>query len=367
MNGRILLLVAWMLVLHGQVFAQKNDHRYKMYEGHYGHLSGICLFADGTFLLHGYATAVFGRYGFEKDYLVFQPDQLDRFEVYAYHNKSIGDSLRFNFSGFDREEIFVQFDRDSVQRVFNKDANCFASPFVYQTAKASVQINLCGAASALYTPDEGNALLYSFAIQEGSNDFILLNNKPSRYREPFSAGTVQTDGEDLVLAFSANLGRNGLEREKPADYAEWKDLLAWKDQYFKAKNEEASLYVNPYYNTFEAPDNLNYKYDASSNQYLSLHHLDPADYDQDNPYSDNRYLRKYIKLQALEKRKTSLPNQGIAHNSVFYTLCEDPAGSYYYKGISPKKLQDEPEPPVAIPPLETLPIGMDPQAGSRCE
>ena len=68
----------------------ENQERYKEISGRYGSNDGICLFEDGTFMLYGYATAVFGHYGFEKDYLLFYTDKQDLFEIYAHQDPSLG-------------------------------------------------------------------------------------------------------------------------------------------------------------------------------------------------------------------------------------------------------------------------------------
>ncbi len=94
--------------------------RYKAVCGRYGSMDGICLFDDGRFMLYGYATAVFGHYTFEKDYVLFVPDKPERFGIYAWKNKSIGDSTRLYFWGFEEGNTFVQFDKQAVKRYLTK-------------------------------------------------------------------------------------------------------------------------------------------------------------------------------------------------------------------------------------------------------
>src|SRR5690606_19524806 len=119
----ICYLSFYLGILHGQT---KEKH----YIGRYGHNNGVCLFEDGQFLLYGYATAVFGRYQFQGNEMLFYPDKRDLFEVYGTQNPQIEEKQsRYQFIGFEEGETFAKFDQDSIYRVFNTDANCFNYPY----------------------------------------------------------------------------------------------------------------------------------------------------------------------------------------------------------------------------------------------
>lgn len=67
MKYRITLILSLLYALNILVRKTK-DPRYIQYAGGYGSNDGVYLFDDGTFILYGYATAVFGEYKFDKMY-----------------------------------------------------------------------------------------------------------------------------------------------------------------------------------------------------------------------------------------------------------------------------------------------------------
>ncbi|AJW62033.1 hypothetical protein VO54_00544 [Elizabethkingia miricola] len=75
MRYRIILILSLLYALN--IFAQekKKDPRYIQYARGYDSNDGVYLFDDGTFILYGYATAVFGEYNFDKDVLLFFPEK----------------------------------------------------------------------------------------------------------------------------------------------------------------------------------------------------------------------------------------------------------------------------------------------------
>lgn len=302
--------------------------RYKQVSGRYGNTDGICLFDDGRFLLYGYATAIFGRYDFEKEAIRFSPDKPERFQVYACNNKSTGDSTRLYFQGFEEGATFVQLDNRQPQRVFNEDANCFNAPYVYRPAKTPERIVLSDNADGAdgYSGDPVSTWHYN--INKQYNDFILLYNKPSRYYNDFSGMIAKAAEGTWVLTLSANFGDRQLGRH-PADEEDknWREILQWKAGSDKSRTGDGALYANPSFNIFPTPDSLNYKYDAALNVYVDVPNKDNDSYFQGNAYNDDRYLRKYIKL--LPQRKDNIPfaTKDIAATPVFYTVCGGDTGS----------------------------------------
>ena len=297
-------------------------HRYKQVSGRYGNMDGICLFEDGKFLLYGYATAVFGKYNFEKDYILFYPDKPERFAVYAWKNKHIGDSTRMYFQGFESGATFIQLDKAQAQRVFNEDANCFNAPFIHEAAKVPAQISLFDKAEeeVWYTGKATTAWHYN--IDKGYNDFMFLYNKPQRYYNDFSGRVEQTSDGTWVLKLSANFGDRALGRSAPEEEdANWQEILQWKSGYDQSGADTAALYANKLYNVFNTPDSLNYTYDAALDEYVNILNKDNDSFYQDNAYGDDRYLRKYVKLHPGRKDDKAPAAKDLAATTVFYTVC----------------------------------------------
>lgn len=307
--------------------------RYKQISGRYGGNDGICLFEDGQFMLYGYATAVFGYYVFEKDYLLFYPNQSELFEVYASRNKSIGDSSQFNFVGFERGgKTLIRLGNDAVKPVFNDNANCFDGPFVYALPKKIQGFGLYGQeqdAENLSTGNAGNVFFYRNDLSY--NDFILVYNAPKREYENFSAMLSKTGTTSRIKLSNFGNGDGYVKRDQDE---EWKDILAMRKEYEQSKTQiKNGVFANKHYKTFplELED---YYFDTRSGQYISKRAAGNEAYFLSNPYSDNRYLRKFVKLDKQQMTRISLPLKETSVNSIFFTVCGEGAEkSYHYKGI----------------------------------
>lgn len=331
------LALAAALFFSMTLSAQKNspDARYRQYAGRYGSNSGVCLFEDGKFLMYGYATAVFGNYTFEKDYLLFYPDRQELFQVYAHRNKGIGDSVRIQFAGFERGTTYVQFDKDSIRQVFNDDANCFDAPYVHQATGAPAIITLSNklGETGWYRGQPNNS--WRFPIAKGFNDLILVYNEPRREYEDFSAMLVTTK-EGTILRLSNYGGDGGYGKQTPdnEEQKQWQEVLTRKEQYDEVKAAGTdTVYANKHYRMFPAPDELNYTFDAATNQYISKHAAENEDYFRQEQYKDDRYLKKYIRLQPDNKDSIRFAAGEVAAGSIFFTTCGEGAErSYHYDG-----------------------------------
>ncbi|SHM87314.1 hypothetical protein SAMN05444266_112141 [Chitinophaga jiangningensis] len=320
--------------------AQAQQPRYKQHAGRYGGNSGICLFEDGKFLLYGYATAVFGQYLFEKDYLLFYPDKPAVFTVYAHKNPALHDSTRINFVNFQDGRTWVQFNNTKAQRAFNEDANCFDAPFVYQHPGNLKTFTLLAAA-----PESEQLVSWEYANAKGCNDFIFLYNKPKREYEHFSAhleqGTLKTDNGQAYTKVTQDESEDG----------QWKEILEWKRQYFASAAQEADkVLANKHYNTF-APDLKQYTFDNKTALYIANNAEDNEAYFRGNQYKDDRYIRLYEKI--LPQRESKVSHLSSAPGSIFFTVCgEGSEKSYHYNGFI-KYEEDKPDGPL---PTTTVPV-----------
>ncbi|WP_293915580.1 MULTISPECIES: preprotein translocase subunit SecD [unclassified Sphingobacterium] len=349
MKKQIIILL--MVLSASYLSAQNpNDNRYKKYEGRYGGNEGICLFDDGHFLLYGYATAVFGTYRFEKDHLLFYPDKPELFEVFAYENRSLADSVSINFTGFEDGTTFAQFDKGGIQRVFNQDANCFDAPFVYKRAHRFQQLSLSQGGGEQEGEIENSNVSWLYTIAPEYNDFIVIYNKPKSVYQDFAALVYNKDGE-LWLKGDGYQDSDGFPRKYDVkDDKEWPAIVDWKDQYFKKKDLEDAIFANRHYNSFPYPDDQAYDYDAKTNQYISKDYLENEEYYKQNEYNDDRFLRKYNKLQSGYQERFDYGQANMASGSMFYTTCEEPDKSYKYNGL--KKIDsasDEAIPTTTVP------------------
>ncbi|WP_346320883.1 hypothetical protein [Chitinophaga sp. YIM B06452] len=307
--------------------------RYKQVSGQYGGNEGICLFEDGKFMLYGYATAVFGHFNFENDLLRFYPDKPELFEVYGTQNKSLTGNTRINFARFDGAgKTFVKFGKGDTRQVFNDDANCFNGPFVYTLPEALPEFNLTAYLEAAGTGQEGYNT-YEYLNDKGYNDLIFLYNKPHVVYNDFSA-LLQPEGEERTVLKLSNYGAGkGFYKKRPDD-RQWREALEMKKSYEQSKSMSGEgVLANKHYNIFlrEIKD---YDYDPAKNLYVSKNTGGNEEYYQANPYNDDRFLRRYVKLQPGTKNKAGQPAKAVSGSTVFFTTCgEGSERSYRYEGL----------------------------------
>ena len=328
---------------------------YKQVAGRYGHSEGLCLFDDGTFLLYGYATAIFGHYYFEKDYLLFYPDKPELFEVYATSNKSIGKDVKLNFVNFEGNgRAFFQSGADSARQVFNDGANCFDAPFVVEENKVPAAFTL-----SVEVPDHEpspDANAYYYENPGLYNDFMIVYAPSKRIYEPFSASFYKED-EHVLLSLSNFVTAKGYYKNETdeEEQKQWKEVLEMKEQY-KTEREmiKEGVFANEHYNTFW-PEMETYDFDRAQNLYVSKNAADNEAYFKQNAYSDDRYLRRFVQLQPKTKSKMDTSKMPLANGSIFYTVCDAAAeNDYHYKALdTPYEDTDTIIETVApVPPLE---------------
>lgn len=339
-----------ILFASGFIFAQKTntDKRYKEVAGRYGGNDGICLFEDGSYMLYGYATAIFGTYTFEKDHINFDPDKQELFMIFGSQNPTIGNSARMFFSGFERDGTAVQFDQEKPQAVFNDDANCFASPYVYETKKKPSQITLSDFIDGIWHQSK-------FDIPKEYNDLAIVHNEPSRYEENFM-GMVKSEGKSKVLNISM-YDRNFRKNEKEENDNNWREILEMKSEYYQAKaSNKNGIFFNKHYHNFPTPEISTYSLDKKTNQFISKNAKDNEAYFRNDQYNDNRYLRKYLKVEGQTNINRNLNKDNISPESLFFTTCgEGSEKSYKYKGIIEYEDKSEPEKLQQTTTVEPLP------------
>lgn len=206
----ICYLTLLMVRAHGQAIEKKHV-------GQYGNNEGICLFEDGQFVLHGYATAVFGTYELQNNDILFYPHKFDLFDVYGVKNLEIGEhQSQWTFIHFEEGETYARFDQDSIYRIFNEDANCFNYPYSIKRTHAAEDI-------VLINHDKGSTGMQAshYTNTAAYNDFVVIYNKAGKEYEDF-VGRIQ--GNKLVLSNYG--GSEGYPKNE--EDTEWEGILQWK-------------------------------------------------------------------------------------------------------------------------------------------
>ncbi len=307
---------------------------YQQLEGRYGANEGICLFEDSTFLLYGYATAVFGYYRIDRERLFFYPDKPDLFQVYGTQNKSISKGIKINFVNFEGNgRTFFQMDSDSLRQVFNDGANCFDAPFVLEEGQVPEVFLLASEDADDELPLAANAYLYEPAGLY--NDFMIVYAPPKRMYEPFSAALFNENGQVLLRLsdFATEKGYFKNETDQQ-ERKQWEEILGMKEDYKAGRATiKDGLFANRHYNIFW-PDMRDYDFDKSGNVYVSKLASENEAYFRQNAYNDNRYLHRFVQLVPKAKSRRSLAASALAKASIFYTVCEaGTAETYRYKDL----------------------------------
>ena len=329
------------------LFGQQNpDKRYEEIAGRYGGNDGICMFEDGKYMLYGYATAIFGTYNFEKDHINFNPDKQELFMIFGSQNPTLGNAARLYFSGFERGGTAVQFDQENSQAVFNDDANCFASPYVYETKINPSQIILSDLVDGTWQQSK-------FAIPKEYNDLAIVHHEASRYEENFT-GIVKTEGKTKVLTISM-YDRGFKKSDEDENDNNWREILQMKSEYYLAKDSQKNgVFFNKHYQNFPTPESSRFTFDKKTNQFISNDAEENEAYFRDNQYNDNRYLRKYMKVEGQKVVNKDFNKNSISTKSLFFTTCDEGSEkSYKYDGIIEYEDKNENREPMRI--LETVP------------
>lgn len=337
---KILGLISLMLMVTNSK-AQQITHYFpsgkdkaKTISGQYGDNSGICLFEYGKFLLYGYATSVFGSYIFEKDYLLFYPDEAPLFQLYGRYNANFKDSTRFNLAGFEGGKTYVQFDNDSTHRVFNDKANCFSPPFVHQESKPVQSLKFI--VQSQYMEDDSTYQVFQYTNAGKFNDFIAAYNKPQRARQNFSAYLYLAEGNKLAIRLSNYGGERGFLRENQdgSNQEHWNEILAMKKDYDQSNyTDPTEIFSNAHYTIFY-PDLEQYILDPVTKRYISKFASDNEAFFAGNPEQDDRYLNKYIRQGLSSLQDERFDKSKLAKTSLFFTSCDEPEKSYHYENGS---------------------------------
>lgn len=330
-----LYIITLFIVCTAMAQTNNNKAQLKALAGRYGGNDGICLFEDGTYFIYGYATIIFGNYTVNNNTLHFTPDKPETFTVFASHNKNIGNKKRVHFLGFEEGHTFVRFNQDSLQKVFNQEANCFNYPYVYETEKDINRLTL-----VYKTKNNGEDTVNSYAQQvfdtgTGNNDFIVMFNEPHLYYEPFSASLSKVDGI-YYLSPNANFGDRKIAQQKigSQEQEDWKEILDMrKNYYFEKEVVQEHIFANKHYKLFYNASPEAYTFDASMNLYIGSWITEKENVYHTHDYNDLSALLKYNRVKAGEFTILKTLPASIAAGQVFYSSCNPVFPVYKYKDL----------------------------------
>ncbi|NDV79400.1 hypothetical protein D0T57_10495 [Dysgonomonas sp. 511] len=137
---------------------------------------------EHTYGIVFFGGAVVGTWKELDEYLILEPDTTynDDFYMYALYN-DVQKNISIQFDGFGDEDALYSFDDDAVMHpVFNENPNCFNYPYTKSVKKGAYkEIHLAIKADKSYGQKDASieALVYTFALDAGYNDFKIVLNE----------------------------------------------------------------------------------------------------------------------------------------------------------------------------------------------
>ncbi len=140
------------------------------------------LLENNRFAIIAYATFVTGTWQMDSMHVVTlvpkNPEQ--QFILYGRHNPQLNSGYKLKFEGFEDNPLLMgRNTTDSLQRIFNPDANCFHYPYVYTFNKKDQSIAFTILPDSSYQ-SEG----YIYLLDSLHNDFLAYYINPSQFHKP---------------------------------------------------------------------------------------------------------------------------------------------------------------------------------------
>lgn len=132
--------------------------------------NGLCIFEDGTFLAGGMNSVDFGAVEIEGDTIrLIKHRPKHKFALYGRKENSRVYGNTIMFQGFEHNGLVNLLENNNrptvMQRVFNKNANCFDGPFFYDNGEDC---------KTIYFADESDKQLYKFELSKDYRDFVAF-------------------------------------------------------------------------------------------------------------------------------------------------------------------------------------------------
>lgn len=284
----------------------------------------IAIMKDHKFVILAFATLIVGNWEVQETHpqkLVLSPLNPEGiFMVFGRKNPEIKNGARVYFSNPENAETYMQTASGEMKRIFNKDANCFQTPYVLDVENIPEQFFFADTTEEISYGDEEilegkPKQLYRFSTQ-GYNEFLVEYYNPSKMHESISFeitkdGIISADGYDRKI----------IKRKPIPQTGEDAAFIQQAEQIYKELYRANFKWVNE---DFRVLDNLkspvretDYRFDAKKNNYT---------------IKFNNYEDGYLKRKIIYKFNKIIPETELlkpfkpAAGSIFTAKCEEEAG-----------------------------------------
>lgn len=281
--------------------------------------SVLCIFEDNTYMVGAVHAMSFGTVelnGNELKLIPYQPKH--PFALYGRKEQGRLYGNTIMFQGFEHGNGLVNLNEnnislDTMQRVFNEDANCTDWPNFYDNGQD---------AKTIYLAEVGSQQVFKFELPEGYRDFVAFQFEDQTNNQ-FIQITVSKDFNSIQFGGEKELIKKPLSKEA----LETKEMVS--GMYERVYPKGKYYYCNPAYNMFEESgiDIKNYEEfgrkgegifklkGLSDNEgaYSTIERLS-------NDYHDPSIVFQYTKIEPIIIHKT---NYKVKEQSIFIFNCPD--------------------------------------------
>lgn len=246
------------------------------------------------------------------------------FALYGRHNKTLADSSRIFFAGFEATRTYFQFkttgkDANELQAVFNKDANCFSFP--YATTKVGIAREL-NFVHLPYNQKQTDQLVKSFKNLESYNDFAVYFTQVDA-NEARSFRATFTDNA-LSLSDGSTVNRIAMQINEE----DFRFITGFIDS---QSREKEAVYLNAAYNSLYSSEDFvmatkgqitnTHRFDQQRNAYIAKY-LMPEELKNQNLEKDFDDMSVIYRYQALKTTDIPAIYFKLLESSIFTVLCD---------------------------------------------
>lgn len=279
--------------------------------------NGLYIFEDGTFLEGGINSVVFGTVEIEGDTIrLIKHRPKHKFALYGRKENSRVYGNTIMFHGFEQNGLVNLLENNIpptvMQRVFNKNANCFDGPYFYDNKEDC---------KAIYFADESDKQLYKFELPKEYRDFIAF--RFDFEHEPYLNRPIVAMASKDFNSISFNDSDKKLTKYPLTQVAlETRKMIF--SMYERAYPEGKYYYCNPVYNIFEEHgiDISQYEefgYKGEGKFHLKGSDAVPNSKRFENDYDDDTIIYQYEKIEPKMVEKTKY---SINEKSIFISKCK---------------------------------------------
>ncbi len=285
--------------------------------------SHLFVIENGNYAITYFGGIQTGKWEFTEDNIFkFTPNiQESKFELFGRHNEDLNGTTRIFFGGFENSETFIQLrtvpeEEYTMQRVFNRKANCFSHPYV-NTFKTTA--NNVSFMSIQYGDDDTNRSIITFKNPEGYNDFVANFIEIDSYEaEPF-----MVTFKDGKLYFE----EDDFSDRTPLD-EDGEDIQFIKNLIDMEANRD-NIYFNPSYNMFGQLDDdegqqdihEHHVFNKQKNAFIDIeYYVEGVEYiNSEESYEDMSIIYSYSALKEYSKKSIKY---NINEKSLFQVNCD---------------------------------------------